>query len=57
VKAKIKKQGPKLHLNALFAFNIIEQKQGHESRVTPSYLVDEWLSWVHLAIGNLKRFC
>jgi hypothetical protein len=57
MKAKIKKQGPKLHLNALFTFNIIEQKQGHESIVTPSYLVDEWLSWVYLAIGNLKRFC
>ncbi|MCU7996788.1 transposase, partial [Shewanella glacialipiscicola] len=25
-------------------------------RVTPSELVDEWLPWVHIAIGNLKAF-
>ncbi|MEI6859781.1 MAG: transposase, partial [Shewanella sp.] len=24
--------------------------------VTPSELVDEWLPWVHIAIGNLKAF-
>ena len=26
------------------------------ARVTPSELVDEWLPWVHIAIGNLKAF-
>lgn len=25
-------------------------------KVTPSNKVDEWLPWVHIAIGNLKTF-
>jgi hypothetical protein len=35
---------------------IIDKTQQHEPRVTPSNKVDEWLSWVHIAIGNLKIF-
>jgi len=50
------KRGQKVHSDALSALNIIEQTQDHEARVTPSYLVDEWLPWVHIAIGNLKTF-
>jgi hypothetical protein len=42
--------------DGLPALNIIDQTQNDEARVTPSYLVDEWLPWVHIAIGNLKTF-
>jgi hypothetical protein len=38
------------------ALNIIDKTQQHEPRVTPSEKVDEWLPWVHIAIGNLKTF-
>jgi hypothetical protein len=50
------KQGQKVHSDALPALNIIGQTQNYEARVTPGYLVDEWLPWVHIAIGNLKTF-
>jgi transposase-like protein len=50
------KPGQKVHSDALPALNIIAQTQNYEARVTPSYLVDEWLPWVHIAIGNLKTF-
>jgi len=36
--------------------NIINKTQLHEPKVTPSIKVDEWLPWVHIAIGNLKAF-
>jgi transposase-like protein len=51
------KRGQEVHSDALAALNIIDQTQHYEARVTPSHLVDEWLSWVHIAIGNLKKFC
>jgi hypothetical protein len=35
---------------------MIDKTQQHEPRVTPSEKVDEWLPWVHIAIGNLKTF-
>jgi transposase-like protein len=47
------KVGQKVHSDAL---NIIDQTQNYKARVTPSYLVDEWLLWVYVAIGNLKTF-
>jgi transposase-like protein len=50
------KRGQNVHSDALAALNIIDQTQNYEARVTPSYLVDEWLPWVHIAIGNLKTF-
>jgi len=50
------KRGQKVHSDALPALNIIDQTQYYEARVTPSHLVDEWLPWVHIAIGNLKTF-
>ena len=50
------KRGQEVHSDALAALNIIDQTQHYEARVTPSHLVDEWLSWVHIAIGNLKKF-
>jgi hypothetical protein len=50
------KAGQKVHSDALPALNIIDQTQNYEARVTPSYLVDEWLPWVQIAIGNLKTF-
>ena len=34
----------------------IDKTQQHEPRVTPNEKVDEWLPWVHIAIGNLKTF-
>jgi hypothetical protein len=46
----------KVHTDGLPVLNIIDKTQKHESRVTPSELVDEWLPWVHIAIGNLKAF-
>jgi len=45
-----------VHTDAYPALNIINKTQSHEARVTPSELVDEWLPWVHIAIGNLKAF-
>lgn len=45
-----------VHTDGLPALNIIDKTQQHEARVTPSELVDEWLPWVHIAIGNLKAF-
>ena len=50
------KRGQEVHSDALPALNIIDQTQHYEARVTPSHLVDEWLPWVHIAIGNLKTF-
>jgi transposase-like protein len=53
------KRDQKVHSDALPALNIIDQTQNYETRVTPSYLVDEWLPWVPIlpiAIGNLKTF-
>jgi hypothetical protein len=38
------------------SLNIINKTQQHISKVTSSELVDEWLPWVHIAIGNLKAF-
>jgi hypothetical protein len=35
---------------------VIDQTQYYEARITPSHLVDKWLPWVHIAIGNLKTF-
>lgn len=46
----------KVHTDGLPALNIIDKTQQHEARVTPSELVDEWLPWVRIAIGNLKAF-
>jgi hypothetical protein len=48
--------GQKVHSDALPALNVIDRTQYHEARVTLSDLVDEWLPWVHIAIGNLKTF-
>ena len=50
------KLSQKVHSDALPALNIIYQTQDYEARVTPSHLIDEWLTWVHIAIGNLKTF-
>jgi hypothetical protein len=50
------KLGQKVHSDALPVLNIIDQTQDYEVRITPSHLVDEWLPWVHIAIGNLKTF-
>jgi hypothetical protein len=42
--------------DAYLGLNIIDTTQQYEPRVTPSEKVDEWLPWVHMAIGNLKTF-
>ena len=49
-------EGQHVRSDALSALNIINKTQHYEARVTPSELVDEWLPWVHIAIGNLKAF-
>ncbi|MDX2368301.1 MAG: IS1595 family transposase [Colwellia sp.] len=48
--------GQNVHSDGLYALNITGNTQNHEARVTPAELVDEWLPWVHIAIGNLKAF-
>ena len=45
-----------VHTDGLPALNIIDKTQYQDARVTPSELVDGWLPWVHIAIGNLKTF-
>lgn len=50
------KSGQKVRSDTLHALNIIDQTQNYEARVTPSHLINEWLPWVHIAIGNLKTF-
>ena len=34
----------------------IGKTQQHTARVTPPDMADEWLPWVHIAMGNLKAF-
>lgn len=48
--------GQNVRTDAFAGLTIIDKTQQHEPRVTPSHLVDEWLPWVHIAIGNLKAF-
>jgi len=48
--------GQNVRTDAFRGLNIIDKTQQHEPRVTPSHKVDEWLPWVHIAIGNLKTF-
>jgi transposase-like protein len=48
--------GQNVRTDAFRGLNIIDKTQQHEPRVTPSNKVDEWLPWVHIAIGNLKAF-
>jgi hypothetical protein len=50
------KRGQEVHSDALPALHVIEPIQHCEARVTPIYLVDTCLPWVHIAIGNLKTF-
>ena len=42
---KLLKRGQTVHSDALAALNIIDQTQHYEARVTPGYLVNEWLPW------------
>lgn len=42
--------------DGLMALRVLGETQQHEGRVTPPEQVDEWLPWVHIAIGNLKAF-
>ncbi len=49
-------EGQQVRSDALPALNVIHEHHDHEARVTPSNKVDEWLPWVHIAIGNLKTF-
>ena len=48
--------GQHVRTDAFRGLNIINKTQQHEPKVTPSNKVDEWLPWVHIAIGNLKAF-
>jgi hypothetical protein len=48
--------GQNVRTDAFRGLNIINKTQQHEPKVTPSNQVDEWLPWVHIAIGNLKAF-
>ena len=46
----------KVRTDAFKSLKIIGKHQVHEAKVTPGDKVDEWLPWVHIAIGNLKAF-
>jgi|TARA_R110002094_G_scaffold201134_1_gene172566 transposase-like protein len=48
--------GQQVRTDAFSGLNIIDKTQQHQPKVTPSDKVDEWLPWVHIAIGNLKAF-
>lgn len=42
--------------DGLMALRVLGETQQHEGRVTPPEQVDEWLPWMHIAIGNLKAY-
>ena len=48
--------GQQVRTDAFRGLNIINKTQQHQPKVTPSDKGDEWLPWVHIAIGNLKAF-
>ncbi len=50
------KSGQHVRSDAIPVLNIIDQIQNYEARVPSDYLIDEWLPWVHITIGNLRTF-
>jgi transposase-like protein len=45
-----------VYTDAFRGLTSLANTQEHQSRPTPAEKVDEWLPWVHIVIGNLKRF-
>jgi transposase-like protein len=48
--------GQLVRSDALASLVEIGKTQHHTARVTPPDQAEEWLPWVHIAIGNLKAF-
>lgn len=44
--------GQNVRTDAFRRLNLINTTQQHDSRVTPSDKVNEWLPWFHIVIGN-----
>ena len=50
------KQGQSVRTDALPAMNAVNDTQEHQKKVTPAKEAANWLPWVHIVIGNLKKF-
>ncbi len=49
-------QGQTVRTDAFHALNTVEETQNHLKKVTPANEAMNWLPWVHIIIGNLKKF-
>jgi transposase-like protein len=50
------RQGQTVRTDAFPALNTIGETQNHQKKVTPAKETMNWLPWVHIIIGNLKKF-
>jgi transposase-like protein len=50
------KRGQSVRTDALPALNAVNDTQEHQKKVTPAKEAANWLPWVHIVIGNLKKF-
>jgi len=50
------RQGQTVRTDAFPALNTIGETQNHLKKVTPAKEAMNWLPWVHIIIGNLKKF-
>lgn len=48
--------GQRVRSDALPALGVIGETQHYTAKVTPPSLASHWLPWVHIAIGNFKKF-
>ena len=49
-------QGQTVRTDAFHALNTVGETQNHLKKVTPANEAMNWLPWVHIIIGNLKKF-
>jgi len=49
-------QGQTVRTDAFHALNTVEEIQNHLKKVTPANEAMNWLPWVHIITGNLKKF-
>jgi transposase-like protein len=50
------RQGQTVRTDAFPALNTVGETQNHLKKVTPAKEAMNWLPWVHIIIGNLKKF-
>ena len=50
------KRGQSVRTDALPALNAVNDTQEHQKKITPAKEAANWLPWVHIVIGNLKKF-